>query len=346
MLEYAEQQSVYDFHLFPPVGENEWQYGFGTAAARSREIDLLSRAFLVDLASAENYDAAVDMLSSTQYAMPQGNKSLSDLEKILMEKRAEARRFFKSVIPDLDLANFINVREDFRNIRLALRRKLTDKPLGSDYSDGGTIDAEDFSVIFEEEDYTHLPYYMREAIEKAVLAYYDEKDVRQIDISLDQSETDYRLKKAKELGNRFHIELVKMNIDLTNIRTMFRLRLTEPAGRDVFLQGGHLPVYKLRHCIDLGEEAIPPLFYATPYYDIVEEGVTYYENNKSFLKLEAACEHHVLGYLKSTNVITAGPQPVISYLLRIENEIRKIRLIMTAKKNYLDTVLILDRLGE
>ncbi len=51
-------------------------------------------------------------------------------------------------------------------------------------------------------------------------------------------------------------------------------------------------------------------------------------------------------FLKTTSQITAGHQPVVAYLLRKENEIRKIRLILNAKKNNLDTRLILDRLGD
>ena len=45
-------------------------------------------------------------------------------------------------------------------------------------------------------------------------------------------------------------------------------------------------------------------------------------------------------------IITAGPQPVIAYLLLKENEIRTVRLILTAKKNFLDTKLIMDRIGQ
>ena len=52
------------------------------------------------------------------------------------------------------------------------------------------------------------------------------------------------------------------------------------------------------------------------------------------------------GLYKTTEQITAGPQPIIAYLATKEAEIRRIRLIMTGKKNGLDTRLILDRLGE
>jgi len=78
----------------------------------------------------------------------------------------------------------------------------------------------------------------------------------------------------------------------------------------------------------------------------VESGAAYLASRKSFLRLEHNCQEYLNGYLRTTNQITAGPQPVIAYLLLKENEIRTLRLILTAKKNNLDTKLILDRLGE
>jgi V/A-type H+-transporting ATPase subunit C len=53
-----------------------------------------------------------------------------------------------------------------------------------------------------------------------------------------------------------------------------------------------------------------------------------------------------MGFLKTTRVIAAGPQPVIAYLMMKENEIRTVRMVLTCKKNRMDTKFILDRLGE
>lgn len=102
---------------------------------------------------------------------------------------------------------------------------------------------------------------------------------------------------------------------------------------------------RLKRGLDIGYEAIGPLFFATLYYRVVETGTSYLISNKSFLKVEQQCEQHLTGFLKSTIQITAGPQPIIAFLLMKENEIRNVRLILTAKKNNLDTKLILDRLG-
>lgn len=345
-MDTVAEHPVLDFYLYPSVGVDDWRYAFGTAKVRSLMIQMLSRAALLDLANAENYEQATDLLSSTEYALPAGSKNIGDLEETLLASRASARRLFSDLIADEALLEPLKTREDFANLRLGLRRKLTDRPIGLDYSNDGSIPAEQFEEIFEVEDYSPLPYHIQEAIERAVLAYYSKKDVREIDYALDASYAEYKIRKALELKNIFILELFRMQIDLINIKTMLRLKFTESEQRNVFYNGGYVEIERLKHGLDIGYEAIGHLFFATPYHHVVETGVSYLTSKKSFLKLERNCEEHINGFLKLTDLITAGPQPLIAYLLMKEQEIRLIRLIMTAKKNNLDTRLILDRLGE
>ena len=126
---------------------------------------------------------------------------------------------------------------------------------------------------------------------------------------------------------------------------MLRLKFTESEQRNVFLKGGFLEMKRLQRGVELGYEALAPLFFVTPYYRLVEAGAAYLTSDKSFLRIEQQCEEHLTGFLKTTVQITAGPQPIIAYLLMKENEIRTVRLILTAKKNNLDTKLILDRIS-
>jgi len=217
--------------------------------------------------------------------------------------------------------------------------------LGTDYSSEGNVSPDVFDDVFEAENYDLFPNYMRQAVEEAVLAYYQKKDIRQIDFAIDAAEAAHGLACAEKLNNVFLSGLFRMQIDLNNIRTMFRLKFTESEDRRVFLEGGFVELDRFRHGLDLGYEAIGQLFIPTPYQHIVETGANYLTSNKSFLKLEQQCAEHLAGFFKSTAQITAGPQPVIAYLLAKENEIRTVRLILTAKKNSLDKKLILDRIS-
>ena len=346
MQNLTAEQPVLDFYTYPPMGTDDFNYAFASAQVRVLESVMLSYGALVDMANAPDFEQVVDMLASTEYSPGQGNKSFDEMALLLITRRTEVRDLFKELIDNKAVVGLLQAREDFANMRLALRRKLTEKPLGTDYSNDGTIPAEQFEQIFEEENYSPLPMHMQQAVESAVLAYYQNKEIRDIDFALDKAQAERRTEQAKSFGCVFSLGLFRTRIDLNNIRTMLRLKFTDAENRNVFLPCGYIEIDRFKHAVDIGYEAIAQLFYATPYYEIVEAGISYLVANNSFIGLEQKCQSHITGFLKSAFIqITAGQQTVIAYLLLKENEIRNVRLILTAKKNNLDTKLILDRLA-
>jgi len=317
-MKQVSEQAVLDFYTYPPIGGDDWRYTFQSARVRALEIQMLSRVALQDMANAENFDQALDMLGASEYAPAQGSRSFAELESTLQLRRAAVRALFDALCIDEPIAELFRTRDDFANLRLAVRRVMVGKAIGSDYSNQGNAAAEDFEQAFEEQDHAD---------------------------AIDDFQARYNLQKSFELDSLFLVGLFRIQTDLTNIRTMLRLKFTESEQRKCFLDGGYVEIERLQRGLDTGYEALAPLFFATPYVQVVETGAGYLTSKGSFLKLEQQCEEYMAGYLKSTSQITAGPQPVIAYLLLKENEIRTVRLIMTAKKNNLETKLILDRIS-
>jgi len=361
MLAAKLEQPILDFYTYPPIGSDDWRYTFQTAQVRTLEMQMLSRATLLDMANAENFAQAVDSLSGSEYALTQGGKDFAEIEDILQQRRAAVRELFSDLMLDEPVVETFRARDDFANLRLAIRRTLTEKPLGTDYSSHGNVPPELIEQIFSDEYEFSKPVfsdYIRQAVEQAVLAYYQNKDIRRVDYAIDRVQAQYNLEQAHRLKNVFLLGLFRIQIDLTNIRTMLRLKFIESESHaktaeaksflvrdNVFLEGGFIELERFRHGLELGYEAMGSLFFATPYNRIVDTGANYLALNKSFLRVEQQCDEHLNGFLKSTVQITAGPQTIIAFLLMKENEIRTVRLILTAKKNHLDTKLILDRLG-
>jgi V/A-type H+-transporting ATPase subunit C len=126
---------------------------------------------------------------------------------------------------------------------------------------------------------------------------------------------------------------------------MLRLKFNESQQQDVFIEGGYIGLDRFEDGLELDYGAAGQLFFATPYCELVETGANYLRSDKSFLSIERQCEKFLTGFLRTTAQITTGPQPIIAYLLMKENEIRNVRLILTAKRNFLETKLILDRIS-
>lgn len=339
------EQPVLDFYMYPPLGEDDWRYGHQTARVRVLETHMLSKSVLSDMAEAGNFEQAADLLAASEYALPHGSKNFAEVENVLQFRRSAIRKLFEELMIDKPIVELFRTRDDFANLRLALRRTLMERPLGADYSNEGNVSPQIFEQVFEEKNYQLFPDYMAEAAEQAVLAYYQSKDIRWIDYTIDRLQAAHNLKEAHRLKNLFLISLFRIQIDLTNIRTMFRLKFTESEHRNVFLNGGFIELERLEKALDVGYESQGQLFFVLPYHRVVESGANYLMSNKSFLKVEQQCDEFLTGFLRTTIQVTAGPQPIIAYLLMKENEIRNVRLILTAKKNFLDTKLILDRIS-
>ena len=344
MPDFAEQ-AILDFYTYPPIGGDDWRYTFQTAQVRTLELQMLTRTTLLDMANAESFESAADLLAASEYTLPHGSKNFAEVENVLRLRKSAVRELFAELMIDKPIVELFRTRDDFTNLRLALRRTLTERPLGTDYSNEGNASPQIFEQVFEEENYELFPNYMAEAVERAVLAYYQQKDIRQIDYAIDNYQAQYNLKKAQKLKSIFLLGLFRIQIDLTNICTMLRLKFTESEQRNVFLKGGFVELERLEKALDISYESQGHLFFVMPYHRVVETGANYLMSDKSFLTAERQCAEFLTGFLKTTIQITAGPQPIIAYLLMKENEIRNVRLILTAKKNFLDTKLILDRIS-
>ena len=333
-----------DFYRYPPVGEEDWRYAYAVGKVRVLEGFMLSRNTLADMANAENFAAAAELLSGTEYAVG-ADADDARIESMLRERRTDVRALVVGMLEDAEVIRMFRAREDFTNMRLALRRIVTERPLGRDYSDEGSVPAEEFEEIFQQEYYERLPDYLREGVEAAVLGYYENKDIRRIDYEIDRVEARWRIRRAIEAGLPFCEALTRIQIDLNNIRTMLRLKAAGREERQFFLPDGYLEPERFVQGLDQSYDAVAPLFSSTPYAEVVDEGVRYLREQQSFLKLERGCEDFLMGYLKTTRSLAAGYQPLIAFLLMKEAQIRAVRMVLIGRKNGLSGQLLLDRLG-
>lgn len=335
------QQTMHEFFDYPSVGADDWGYAYPTALVRALETQMLTSATLSEMANAPDLPSAVAALAGSDYAV---GGTGGDFDAILRDRRRSVRELFEQLVPN-EMAALFRSRDDFANLRMAVRRAVLDRPIGTDYSADGNVAPDLFEQVFQSEDYTLLPAPLPEVTEQAVLGYYQNKDIRQIDHAIDAGQARYELRMAEQLDSAFLWSLFHVQVDLTNIRTMLRQKLMEVDQRDVFLGGGFVDRERFWVGLDAGYDVLGGLFMATPYQHILEAGAAYVAANQSFLKVEQLCDQYLLGFLESTSQITAGLQPVVAYLLMVEHEIRTVRLILTAKKNRLDTKLILDRVA-
>ena len=151
MNELAEQ-AILDFYTYPPIGGDDWRYTYETAQVRALEMQMLTRATLHDMANASGFQQAADLLSGTEYALPAGGRNFAELQDVLLQRRTAMRTLFSDLMLDKPIVELLKTRDDFANLRLAVRRTLTEIPVGTDYSSDGNVPPELIEQIFTGED--------------------------------------------------------------------------------------------------------------------------------------------------------------------------------------------------
>ena len=126
------------FYRYPPIGAEDWEYVYSVATVRVLELGMIPRGTFVDMANTASFAEAAELLAGTDYAVDAKTNS-AQIEQMLLQRRTETRQLFVDLMPDKRIVNFLRAREDFANMRLAVRRVVTGRPLGLDYSNGRNI---------------------------------------------------------------------------------------------------------------------------------------------------------------------------------------------------------------
>ena len=327
----------------------DWRYAFAVGALRVLQCRLLESSRLNDLANSINLDEMVTRLAGTPYAPSTEGPTLAEqVEARLKHLRWAAYELIIPICLDEPLKRFLQGPEDFRNLKILLRRTLIENSPELPLSDLGFIAPQQLQQDFEAEKYDSFPPDMAQAIHQAIVAYYDDKNPRNIDFAVDRGAIMYRRTLAGELNNQYLLGLCALLADLSNIRSMARLKWLEEDSKllaRTFLPGGSIELSRLQGALAGSWEAISAMFFATPYAQLIEHGLGSLVADDSFLHLERYCDDYLTEYLKATNQVVAGPEPLVAYLFGVEQEIRSVRLIFSAKQANLPADSIRDRLA-
>ncbi len=329
---------------FPYIESEDERYIYAVARIRALETKLLSPqkvSRLVGLPSEE----LLKSLGDTDYVsfLP---SSPHEYEIIIDNGRRTLFSLMDKLILDPPVMQFLKARFDNYNIKISLKAKITGNEPKT-LSPYGNIPASEITDIFRNELYPRLPSQYEEGIKKAVEAYYMDKDPSMLDIIIDRSYFAYQMEKILESGNLFLSALYKIDIDLTNIKTLTRTKWAKVEKRRFstgLIDGGFIPSGEFLDVYDEAEGNLWERFRFTPYSPILSEGTPEIFEKNSFLKLEKLCDVTFLRFLATTKFLTFGVEPVVTYFYAKENEFKILRMLFTASIYNIEQDVLKERL--
>ncbi len=323
---------------------------YAVARTRILETRLLDKDIIDDLIEAKSISDMYRILSDTEYAeVLKELEETPDYERVLdWELRRVNYLIFKDS-PEPYLTDLFHLRYDCQNLKKLLRAKFLEESVDEkELSPSGLIEPKKLIEWIKENYYRDLDDWLKEAIGAAEKSYKESGEFGSIDTEIDKTMFSRQLQVSKNYPHPFLEKYFSTAIDLANIRTYFRIKMSDGSidrYKLFFIPDGFLEFMFFQEGWDKSLHEQDKHFGTTDYNHIVEGFLSGYEEKKSLIPLDRLCEKHLFDLLEAGYLVTFGIEPIINYLLKKETEIERLRAIMTLKSVNIDSATIRERIA-
>ncbi len=311
------------------------QYVYAVARVRAVETQLLSLAEVDALLAMPGYAEALQFLADHGY----GNTEDTDPLRNAMAKTWD---FIKRIAPELDSFSFLLIRNDFHNLKAAIKAFLKDYSAADFFIYPSLYEPEDLSSAVGKGQYDRLPAEMQEVAKQCYDILVATQDGQQADALLDAQALALMRKLAAQTHLDFVIHVAEVLCATANIKTAARAIHTKKGAdflRIALSSCNTLQKERLMQAALAGEEGLVPYLQSTPWQVLVEP------MQASMLAFEKACDALVIQTILPAKHQPFGADALIAYYLAKEYEIKNLRILLTGKRNALSADMIRERLG-
>ena len=313
-------------------------YTYAVARIRFRETKLLSDADIASLNAAPDEGAAMRLLRDKGWG---DNTADLDAEELLASEREKLWDFIGEVIPEKEAFSFLNVPSDYHNLKVAVKCVIRDiKPEGLFLYNAPT-DPDALYEALKMRDYEALPEHLRELGKDATSVLLQTSDGQLCDIVIDKACMEHIRRLGMEAENEIVQKYCELFVASADIKIAVRSAKTGKSIdfiRRAMAECDTLDAQKLAQAASLSCSDIIAYLSTTEYSSAIEAIST------SMSAFEKWCDDHLTALLRSQKWEPFGFGPVVAYILARENEIKAVRLILSAKHNGIPEEIVKERL--
>jgi len=321
------------------------KYGFAVGRIRVRETKMLGANRLDRLIGAGDFYDQKRILVETDYGnFFQEAATPEDVEQALNDYLAVLYEFLEEIYPEKKILSYFRSRYDFHNLKVFLKAKYGEKSTERIWSKLGMLDAEVAKERVDEGNLDEIEEPYASALLEAMEKFEEDKDSQQIDVVLDRALHLYLYEVAKRQKNKFFLGYVKSLIDLANLKLFMRARNLNKEARfveDALLDHGFIPKGDFISAYYDAPEVLIGKLKETPYAKIVQDSVAGQEFDLDFFDRKA--DDFLVSFLKPAKYIAVGLEPLISYIIAKENEVKALRIILIGRLSGVSAQTIKER---
>lgn len=315
-------------------------YAYAVARIRALEVSLFSNGTIEQLISIPDYESCLNFLEEKGWG---GSEDEGSGEDILATEESKIWQVVKELNIDMDNFEVLALPGRFHNLKAAIKESVTGKEGLNIYYESGSPSGEEIKNIISQKDFAALPDNMSKIAKEAYERMLHTGDGQLCDLLIDRACLNAVYRAGKDSGVDIIKNYAESVVAVADIKIAVRSHKT---GKTIdFMEAAMAPCHslsvdRLAKAALAGEEAIIDYLDQTIY---AEGGAALAESPSAF---ERWCDNRIINTIKSEkyNAFTIGP--VIAYVIARQNEIKTVRIILSAKQSGLPEESVRERVRE
>lgn len=322
----------------------------GVTRTRVLETRLLSGTRIDRMIEAKDIQEIYKILNETEYTNAvQGVNRDDEYERVLSSELIRVYKLMREVSKDPIVVDLMALKYDYHNLKVMIKEDKFKKDLSDLYSPLGTLDMRRLKNDYRDGNLKDLKVEFIEAIEEVLKDLDTNDDPQRIDVIMDKHYFDHLYKIASETKIDLFVEYVKDMIDFINVRSIIRLKNQGKDfkfSEDIILENGNIDKETILASLNDSTDNMIHKFRNSKISSGLLKGLESYKNTNRLSDLEKNMDNYLMELNKPSKNIHFGPEPIFSYLVAKEAEIKTLRIIMVAKLNNLSPEVIRGRVRD
>ena len=322
----------------------------GVTRTKVIETRLLSQDKINRMIESNDVEEALRLLNESEYSDSfKGVLVSADYEKILSNELIRIYDLMRDVSADPVVVDLLALKYDYHNMKVMVKEKIYEKDLSDLYISVSVLAPDFMKEAYTTQDFRQISKEFKTAIDAVEEDFEKSSDPQRIDFIFDE----YYFKHLYNMAERTKIDLfinyVQDMIDFTNVASLIRLKKQNKDiefCKDVILENGNIKKDDILAAFNDSIDDMMDRFKDSKISNSLIKGLDSYKETSSLSILEKYKDDYLMDLNKASKYINIGPEPIFSYIVAKETEIKTLRIILVAKLNNLSPDVIRERVRE
>lgn len=340
----------------------------GVTRTKVIETRLLTQDTVDRMIESRDIEEALKLLSETEYSNSFGGVERPEAyELVLSNELVRIYELMRDISADPVVVDLLALKYDYHNLKVLIKEKVANKDLDYLYIFASIVSPEELKAFYIDGDFSQIPGEFKAAIDEVEIDFRKTGDPQRIDLVLDKYYFEHFYKMASATKVELFINYVKDLIDFTNIGSLIRLKKQNKSKEfceDVILENGNIKKDDIIAAFDDDIDGLIARFqkpeYTSGFQDLGKrdsfddcranesliKGLETYKETNRLSSFERYKDDYLMDINQPSLHINIGPEPIFSYIVAKETEIKTLRIVMVGKMNNLSPDRIRERVRE